>query len=228
MECALSDFAFIGERDYVHGPTIFEAFRARALAAAKTPATGFSFRFLRINQTVHANGTIVIVRADEPRPPWGRPAAELSCDAGASAWYLGLYDRESRPITRREPAREKDFVRDVALSGPLSGEVTLIGVRDNADLFQAVVEANKQVHLKTLTGDPASTAVKFRFVYCLDYACAPSFASDAGTVIVRSEGLRSAGGHRFSLTTLDLRFGSFTTTFKLCFASKGMQALQPL
>lgn len=227
MESAPSDFAFIGARDYVHGPSIFEAFRSRALEAAGAPAAGdFSFRFLRINQTLHANGTIVITRADEPQPRWGRPAAEMSCRAGTRQWYVALYDRESRPITRREIARERDFVCNVRISGALNGEATLAGVRNNADLFQAVVEANKQVHVKTLTGDPVSAAVKFRFVYCLDYACAPSLENGTGKVVVRSEGLREAGAHRFSLTALDLTLGGFSSTFKLCFASKDMHGLK--
>lgn len=224
MQPAPSDFAFIGARDYVHGPTIFDAFRSRVLELAGSADAGLSMRLLRVNETVRANGVIAVSAAGEPRPAWGRPAAEMACTAGGNAWHAGLYNRDPTPITKRVPAREKAFVADVALSGSLTGSARLAGIRDNSDLFQAVVEANKQVHLKTLTGDPLSSEVRFRFVYCLDYTCAPSTGDGTGTVSVASEGLRDAGEYLFSLTRLELRLGAFASTFKLCFASTGMKS----
>jgi hypothetical protein len=224
MQSAPSDFVFIGSRDYVHGPTMFDAFRERVVELAGAPAAGFSMHLLRVNETVRANGMITVSSAGEPRPAWGRPAAEMSCIAGGNAWHAALYNREPTPITRRVPAREKAFVTEVELSGALSGTARLGDIRDNSDLFQAVVEANKQVHLKTLTGDPLSSEVRFRFVYCLDYTCAPSTGDGTATVSVTSEGLRDAGEYLFSLTRLVLRLGAFESTFKLCFASADMKS----
>ena len=224
MPSFASDFAFIGARDYVHGPTFFEAFRDRVLEVAGLPATSdFSFRILRINQPVHANGTIVVTAGHARRADGGRPAAEMACFANGTPWTVVFHDRGATPITRRVPPQEKDFVRDIALTAPFTGTATLAGIRGNGDLFQAVVEANKQVHLKTLLGDPLSAAVRFRFAYCLDYRCAPSALPDTGEVDVRSEGLRRTGAHEFSLTTLTLRLGDFRSTFKLCFASRDME-----
>ena len=224
MQSAASDFAFIGARDYVHAPTMFEAFRARITAAAGAAEPGdFSFRFLRVNQTVRANGVIAVAPADAPRPAWGRPAAEIACSAAGHSWYAALYDRDATPIERRVPAREKTYIGAVDLEQPFTGEAALQGIRDNDDLFQALVEANKQVHLKTLTGDPLSGEVRFRFVYCLDYACAPEVGGGAGRVRIASEGLRDAGDYLFSLTRLELHLGAYTRAFKLCFASADMK-----
>lgn len=229
IESFASDFSFIGARDYVHAPTLFDAFRERVLELSRAPAdAAFSFRFLRVNETVHENGVIVVASAEETRKDWGKPAAEMSCSVAARPWHVGLYQRDTRPITRREAAREKDFVSTVELTGPLSGSAMLGGIRTDADLFQAVVEANKQVHLKTLTGDPLSSTIRFRFVYCLDYTCATATGDGTGRVSVLSEGLRDAGEYQFSLTQLELELGSFHASFKLCFASRDMKArMQP-
>ena len=222
MQASLSDFAFIGPRDYVHGPTFFEAFRARVAAlAGLPPAADFLVRLLRINQTVHANGTIAVGDAAEADAGWGKPDAEMSSVAGGRSWQAAFYGaRGTTPIVRRVAPREKELVRDVSLSAPFCGSARLEGMRDAAELFQAAVEANKQIHLKTLVGDPLSTAVRFKFAYCTDYRCLPLPAGGSAEVSIRGAGLRASGEYRCSLTSLELRLGGLSTSFRLCFATK--------
>jgi hypothetical protein len=219
-----SDFAFIGDRDYVHGPTFFEAFREGVLQLAGAQAgEALRVRYLRVNRTVRANGTIVVAGEDEPLPGAERPAAEMSCRAGGRSWHAAFHEGGQSPITRRTAPRERDFVRDVELSSAFSGVARLQKLRGDDDLFQAVVEANKQVHLHTLTGNPLSPTPRFRFVYCLDYQCAPSMGDGTASVRIHSQGLRDLGEYEFSLTALELRLGAFSSSFRLCFASSGMK-----
>lgn len=231
MYSFLSDFPFNGARDYVHGPTLFEIFRDRVLELmGGDEATPFRFAYFRVNQPIQENGRVTIFDASETeaRKKAGRPLAELSCHAGGQEFYVGCYADQPSPVAHRRDSLEKTFVGPVAIESPLNGTAEIKGARDNNDLFQAVVEANKQIHLVTVTGDPWSTKIRFRFAYCLNYSCPILGAgSHDGRVAVRSLGTRVVGDHFFSLTQLDLDIAGVRDTFKLCFASKDLTDYVP-
>jgi hypothetical protein len=218
-----TDFPFNGSRDYVHGPTLLEVFRANVLrlvnGAERTP---FAFSFFRVNRLIQFNGCVAIYSAAEAgaTSKSTRASAELACTAAGRDFYVGFYDEDPTPVRHRRDSYEKTLVRSVTASSSFHGAAELCGIRDNDELFQAVVEANKQVHLMTLTGDPWSTKVRFRFAYCLDYTCAPfQGGTVVGRVTTHNLATRDVGKHFFSLNQMDLEIGDFRSSFKLCFAS---------
>jgi hypothetical protein len=226
-----SDFPFNGERDYVHGPTLFEIFRTMILdETGGNDDSAFRFSYFRVNQPILANGLIRIFGSDETetRKAVGPAMAELACRAADQDFYAAFYDENRHPIKHRRESLEKTFINEITLCDPLNGTARLGGIASNNDLFQAVVEANKQIHMETVTGDRWSNDVKFRFAYCLNYTCPPTgHLKNLGEVNVRFLGSQEAGGNFFSLTELDLTIGGFASTFKLCFASRDLIGYTP-
>lgn len=211
-----SDFPFNGERDYVHGPTMLDAFRRAALETAKAAeGVPVKVRLFRVNQLVQANATIAASAGTRPAVAASRPWAEMVCMVDGAPIHVGLYDIDRTPVTERRESLEKTFIDTVELTRPFSGHARLHRIATQYDLIQAVVEANKQLHLLTV---PADRPRKFRFVYCLDYECPTALAGN-GTVTICNLGVQETDTHSFTLNLLHLDLGGHRARFRIAFGS---------
>lgn len=231
MSSFLSDFPFNGERNYVHGPTLFEIFRNSVIAEVKgNEHTPIQVAAFRVNQLIQENGRIAIRDTSvEPLPHTSSyPMSEMLCNAAGRSLKIGLYKEDTSPIAHRRPSLEKSYIGSIELGPSFCGTAELQDISDNGRLFQAVVEANKQIHLATIAGDPYSTDIKFRFAYCLNYTCPPqNECSGKGVVSVKSMGTQDTADNFFSLTKLTLTLGAFSSSFRLCFASRDIIGYKP-
>ena len=220
-------FAFQGGRDYVHGPSIFGCFHAQVLAAAAAGPADMVVRRFRVNRLIRQNHAAYIHGPGEAPAAGGRgqPLVEMACVLDGARWTAVLAEAATGPVTERTPSFEKDFVRAVVAREPFAGTAELIRLKDNDSLFQAAVEANKQLHLATVKALYPGRACKFRFVYCLDYTCPATLPANAGQVTIRNLGIQETDTHIFTLNQVDIGLGEWRSGFRICFASEDLRAL---
>jgi hypothetical protein len=216
-----SEFAFNGDRYYIHGPTILEVFRKSALEAAGVSEGAVLVKKFMINELVSSNGVVKVYRAQNNadlkiNTPF---LAEMSCTINKENYLVGLFDGELAQVKRRDASLEKQFIASTRLDSPFSGVCGLSKITSNSDLVQAVVEANKQVNLLSVPKLHDGTDPKFRFVYCLKYACPAEVPAPNGVVHVSNIGIRDFDDYNYILNNLDLNLGDWKTTFQICFAT---------
>lgn len=216
-----SDFAFVGPRDYIHAPMIFDALRKGVERAAGMPSE-IQVRSFRINSPVLTDGTIRIQPADAGRP--ANALAEFHAILGGRPFIASVHTGAAKPIDKRVESVEKDLVGPIARGdGILNGSTVLRGLTDNYSLIQAVAEANKQLHLLTLPTRDNGVPARFRFVYCLGFRCPAALPAGEARLAISHDGIRRTGAYTYTLNSLDLSCGSaWSQRFQLCYASSDL------
>jgi hypothetical protein len=218
-------FAYLGGRDYVHGPSIFGYFHEQ-IRTATGRAVAIDVSHFRVNQLIRQNYAAYIFEPNDPSKPVGaQPLAEMSCAIEGQRWTAILADEPLGPIGKQEPSNEKDYVGPVEHVGPFSGKAKLVRLRDNETLIQGVVEANKQLHLASVAAAHPGHVPKFRFVYCLNYRCPIELPATTGSITIESAGVNQTATHVFTLTKAELELGGWRSKFRICFATEDRQAM---
>lgn len=227
LEGVRTSFAFKGERDYVHGPTLFEAFRLAALQRSGKTRAAVSVRRFAVHQTVVNDGAIRSFDADEiaAKLPGKDALADLSCTIDGRPFMVGFYEDEPTPVERRQPSLEKSFVGEVRLTDAFTGSAALQNLQSHEDLIQAVAEANKQIDLLTIAEVAPDLEPKFKFVTCQRIELPADLTSTEGLVTVTHAGMQEIDGYRYILNRLNVTLDDTVTQPTICFASCDLQGL---
>ena len=147
-----TDFYFLGERTYVHGPTILGSFlntmEALERANADSETLILTCRFQRYTRE---NGIILCWTAEEERPRFctSHLCATATMKSRNLMYNFALLCREGRPIARRMPYDEENYFEEIESDSEFGGRASLRNIATKKDLIRAIVAFNKRVHLKT-------------------------------------------------------------------------------
>ena len=145
--------------------------------------------------------------------------AELKGRIGHSEVAVGLYRSDDRQIHERRLSIEKNLVRDVTLASPFAGSARLWQLDSPYNLIQAVVEANKQLHLLTVADRVTGRLPKFKFVGCNGLRVPSVLPTDTARLKVSHLGLQSFGQNKFTSNRMELELNGEHQEFVIGFAS---------
>ncbi len=225
MIASRSRFAFVGERDYIHAPMIFEGLRSATMAAAGQDGLDLEVGSFRVNAPVAADGEIRAFAAPPSPTHLAGAAAEMRSSLAGKPFWLALFREPSTAVVAREPATEQGLVREFHVREQFGGHATLAGTDTNYALMRAVAEANKQIHIASLPPRADGRPHRFRFVYCLGYVCPAHLASGEAELDIKHVGLQRNDGYVFTLNALSLSVGGRKHAFRLCYASRDIHDL---
>lgn len=209
--------AFLGPRTYLHSTEVFRFFceTVATLPVDERPVHLLSFKFLRETER---NGRAYLLDASEALPTeLARPAATLTFrDAQSRVRRLELID-DGEPITARR-AEPPSPCQAPILAGAFSGTVACRRPGSVSDLFYALVDANKAVHVETLRRRGENPARAYRFVYCEEFPLgAINRGNDDVVFRFRHRGARLAEGRTYTLNTVQVE-GQGIDGIRICFA----------
>jgi len=217
-----STLHLIGDRDYIHGATLFDTF-CKALQKATSDHQGSILvkKFL-VNESITVDGIIRVFKLSELKIGGGnkRALAEMTCILNGQSYYIGLFDEGLETVSARWDSLEKDYVADTQSGNLFEGTCRLKDVESPAILIQAVVEANKQIILLSLPKQNKEEPYKLKFVYCLEYVNLSELPASEGQVFIRNLGTRIHNDYCYILNSLRFELDHYVTTFQICFGSQ--------
>ncbi len=149
-----TNFYFLGERAYVHGPTILGAFLGLVDQLEDLPGSsqGATILTCRFREEARENGLLVCWTSQGARPNLdaSQVCTTATIQGVARTYGLALVRQEPFPITRRMPYDESVYVAEVSPDGDFGGRGTLTGIRTKKDLIRAIVAFNKMTHDQAL------------------------------------------------------------------------------
>jgi hypothetical protein len=148
-----ADFAFLGNRRYVHGTSMFAAMAdAIERVAAGPPALAVD-QFVVRAELSDTDGVVEVCEGSALPDDVRDPVAVLRAHAGGAAFIGVVHAAPGTTVTGHEERdRGTEIVADAEMSGPFSGRAVMRGVGDEAELVRAIVETTKQLHVQTLEG----------------------------------------------------------------------------
>jgi hypothetical protein len=149
----VTDFPFIGAREYLHGTSIVAA--VAELLEAQGDGAAFLKR-LKFQRPMRSNGVLLLDEGTVARGEMGDAACVFSAHTGTRRWR-GAFVEEGRPVAHRLAVRYD--LDDVACEG--FGGRCVLRARGREEFIRAFVEANKQFHLGSLRADSTTTQVRF-------------------------------------------------------------------
>lgn len=203
-ETALS---YVGKRPYAKGADLLRWFE---LLRRRNPATSFEIKtvkMLRIAREIRCDGTWILGESD--------------ADAVAKLDFLRedgtLGHAELIEGTSEITSRIADYpslVLDHHLSGDFAGQVKLGQPADVIEFLNALVDANKQLHVSTLQKRGLDYS-RIRLVYVQDMPLLPDMSAPTIDVTITCAGERLVGGRQFSLCHLTA--APLAAPVKICF-----------
>ena len=219
MHRQATNLHFNGERDYVHGPNILEIFRQFALDCTGQKDEALEVKKYAIHKMIHQNGELRFFNDLSKQAMDHGALAELKGRIGQSVVAVGLYRSDDRPIHERRLSIEKDLVREVTLASPFAGSAQLWRLDSPYNLIQAIVEANKQLHLSTVSDRVTRRLPKFKFVGCNGLQIPSVLPTDTARIEVSHLGLQSFGQYKFTSNRMELELNGESRAFVIGFAS---------
>lgn len=204
-------FAYLGNRDYVHGTSVLvgmlEALESRAAGLIRIKR----FKFRRPSRY---NGFIALAQDGDGSIPADAANCTLLAEAGGVRWH-GAFVEQGITVTRRETVNY--CIANFA--GAKFAGACDIAPRDRGDLIRAFVEANKRCHESSI--EPQLGEPQIRFGYLEDWAVPPSGVSFSGRLEVANLIVqKTADGYR---TINRIAYGAgkaLDATLLLCFDVK--------
>ena len=203
----VTDFPYLGGRDYIHGTSILSGFLA-ALEAA-TPGR-ITVKRLKFQRPARANGRLVITRAALDEAQSARANCTLTAAVDDTVWR-GFFVEEDRPVEKRLPVSYA--INDLCAEG--YGGHCLISPSNRDDLVRLLVEANKRFHEAAFTGEAAPTV---RFGYVEGWSVPPASVSFVrGRLDARNLIAKNGPDGVMTINRLTYTDGSATSHLTLCF-----------
>src|SRR2546425_3685145 len=149
MHTVPTDFYFLGERDYVHGPSILGACLSiveKVCGSAESPAVRVvTCRFRRY---LRENGTVLAWSASEapPHVGTGEVCATATLSVGDGTYRFAVLERGDSSIGCRVPYEEDAYLGHLVQAGDFSGSGNIQNVWTKKDLVRAIVAFNKRLH----------------------------------------------------------------------------------
>lgn len=148
-----TDFYFLGERIYVHGPTILGGFLT-AIDRLREPVhieAEAQILTCRIRQYIRENGTIFCWTVEEEAPKLNAShlCATATVQSHNQAHYFALLTQGVRPIDRCLPYDEDKYLGQVVSDYQFGGAGSLRNIATKKDLIRAIVAFNKRIHVET-------------------------------------------------------------------------------
>jgi hypothetical protein len=150
----VTDFPYLGSRDYIHGTSILSGLLD---ALEQHGHSGITVKRLKFQRPATTNGRLLLTT--QPLDPAAAEGASCIFQAvAAETLWHGLYAENGAPVTRR-----------LSVSYPI-GDVTpnafggscAIAPQSRDDLVRTIVEANKRFHEAAV--EPASATVRFGYL----------------------------------------------------------------
>lgn len=200
-----TDFAFIGYRNYVNGPTILSGI-IRALEPQVTAA--MRLKRVKFQRQSTSNGRLVITT--DVALPRDFESANCVFDVAADGkrWRGAFVETGVAPA--RVPSIEY-CVSDVS-AADFSGACTIDPV-DRDSLIFGLIEANKRVHLQSLP-DAVREQAEVRFGYLEDWDVPPAGVAFSGPLAVQNLITQRAETRIRTINRLTYRDG---VQLRLCF-----------
>ena len=211
-----TSFAYLDTRTYVHSTDVFRLFceRMAKQPVDDQPVHVKSFKFTR---ETGRNGSLFLASPDdEPTEATARSVAVLTFRDGQQRERRFYLNDDGPPVSDRRPAQRIEWERP-AQAQDFAGQLTCHRIQSNADLFFAIIEGNKAIHVETLRrrGDNAPSA--FRFVYCESVPFPMPCPPDSPIVLRFSHlGTRRAGDRVYTLN--NVQFAAEAAPIRLCFS----------
>jgi hypothetical protein len=174
-----TDFYFLGDRTYVHGPTILGCFLSTVertgAKSGRLPARVITCRFRRLVQEncVVACGAKTEPSGLPPGPIW----ATATIEWGGVEVSLFLIGREIRAIERRLPYDEAAYLTHVEVGSDLTGSAMLQFLRTKKDVIRGIVALTKVLHVEQF--DRRGESKKYRWIFSsTDNLVLPGFPAE--------------------------------------------------
>lgn len=172
-----TSFAFLGNRDYINGPTIL----CGIIRAVEHRVTGpMRMRRVKFQRQSTSNGRLIFTAGEALPEALASANCVFDIAAGGERWRGAFVESGAAPA--RVPGIEY-CVSDVA-AADFSGACT-IQPRDRDSLIFGLVEANKRVHLQSLAPDVRAKA-EVRFGYLENWDVPPAGVAFSGRLAVQN------------------------------------------
>jgi len=162
-----TDYYFLGERTYVHGPTILVSFFAVVDPRGDSIDTDPEIRVVtcRFRRYLRENGTIVWWTAGEEAPEYDSQHlyASATVESRGQTYHFVLLSDGKLSIDRRVPYHENKYLGDFEADREYSGTCSLQGVFTKKDLIRAIVAFNKRIHEDTDRQNPDAESRRWGF-----------------------------------------------------------------
>ena len=206
-ESLVSALSYVGARPYIRGADVFRCFERFARAELPQDEQPVRLRSLKLHREVERDG---VWRIDGELE--GASATLDYSDAGGRARNAVFVESAER-ITRRAP----DIASRVAALEPaadFAGSAEFAPVASSADWLDALIEANKALHVHTLRARGLPTD-RIRFIYVEELPWLAREGQPAERVLFRHLGARPSEGRLYTLNQV-VRGGG--ATLKLCYS----------
>ena len=152
-----ADLFFAGNRHYIQGTLIVDRFLATiGLIEDFSDNPDVEIVDLTMHKEMREyDGIVEVVMGDESSCCRDAPlAAQMTALVDGLPATFFLYENPSKEVTRRDPhSDEQRFVRSLLQTAAFEGSCTLVNLDNSTDLIRGIVEANKQIHMRSLDGN---------------------------------------------------------------------------
>jgi hypothetical protein len=218
---------FNGNRNYIHGPTLFDVLcRALQKATDDFKATILVNKF-SVNTTITDDGIIRVFKLSNLKigGDGKRAFAEMICTLNAQSYYVGFFNAGPKLVSARINSIEKNYITEAKSETPFEGMCCLSGIASPLILIQALVEANKQIVLLSLPKPIKEKPYKFKFVYCLSYERWSKVPESSGQVFIENLGTRIYNDYCYILNSIRFEINQHSIKFPICFGSKDIAGI---
>ena len=203
-----TNFAYLGNRDYVHGTSVLIGM----LEALETEGAGaIRLRRLKFHRASRSNGVIRLAR--DAGAPFSAETANctLSADVDGARWH-GAFIEQGVAVSGRTTV---DY-RLANMQGANFSATCDIEPANRDDLIRAIIEANKRSH--EISIEPQAGAPLVRFGYLEDWTVPRRDVGFSGRLEVRNLiAQKTATGYRTINRITYAPAGGGDTTLTLCF-----------
>jgi hypothetical protein len=203
-----TDFAYLGNRDYVHGTSVLIGMLDALEVSARSPIRVKRLKFHRVSRR---NGVFTLSQAGSVPESSTEANCTLLADAGGKRWHCAFIEK-GLPVARREDVQ---YCIANFSGGKFSGSCD-VSPRERGDLIRAIIEANKRCHESGI--GPQRSEPEIRFGYLEDWVVPPLATGFSGRLeIANLITQKTVDGYR---TINRIAYGpgsSLDTTLQLCF-----------
>ena len=210
------EYYFKGSRNYVHGTTIFESFcnvlRDRGI-------TLFRMYDLKFYQEMYNNGRIIIGQniLNQNNLTQKNLKTSMSLIVKDKPLDIYLFDDSNSKVVERRKDLTHTYIKEVLKTKDYESESRLINIDNFVSLVTALVEVNKQTHIKTL-GD-TGREYKYRWVFSKDFFVGLNLKIPTNiNVQVKHLGLKKdKDGKTYTFNKINFLIGDTKYQLAMCF-----------
>ena len=222
-----STLHFVGDRDYINGPTIFDVFCVALQKATGEYCASILVKKFMVNKTITNNGVIRVFLKSEQNCGGvkKRPLVEMTCVMNSQYYFVGLFEDGLEAVSERRESLEKNYVAEARCDKLFEGVCILKRIISPAVLIQALAETNRQIIFLSLPERSDTKPYKLKCAYCLDYLRLAELSPSDGRVAVKNLGILKHGDYCYILNSLELEMNQSASTFRMCFFYQDISAI---